>query len=50
MISDIYLEILYQLHLLDKLLDKEQNVLKRAKYEGMRDALIYVLSLEENLQ
>ena len=47
--QDIYIEILYQLHLLDKLLDKEQNVLKKAEYEGMREALIYVLSLEENL-
>ena len=44
-----FLEILYQLNLLEKLLEKEENVLKRAKYEGMREALIYVLSLEEKL-
>lgn len=44
-----FLEILYQLNLLEKLLEKEENVLKRAKYEGMKEALIYVLSLEEKL-
>lgn len=44
-----FLEILYQLNLLEKLLEKEENVLKRAKYEGMKEALIYVLSLEERL-
>ena len=46
--QDVFLEILYQLHLLDKLLEKEQNVLKKAKYEGMKEALLYVLSMEEN--
>lgn len=49
MIPDIYLEIIYQLHLLDKLLEKEKNVLKIAKYEGMKEALLYILSLEEKL-
>ena len=48
MIPDIYFEIIYQLHLLDKLLEKEKNVLKIAKYEGMKEALLYILSLEEN--
>ena len=47
MISDIYFEIVYQLYLLEKLLDKERNILKRAKYEGMKEALMYILSLEE---
>lgn len=49
MIPDIYFEIIYQLHLLDKLLDREKNVLKIAKYEGMKEALLYILSLEEKL-
>jgi hypothetical protein len=49
MIPDIYFEIIYQLHLLDKLLEKEKNVLKIAKYEGMKEALLYILSLEEKL-
>lgn len=47
--SEIFLEIIYQLHLLEKLLEKEQNVLKRAKYEGMKEALLYILALEEKL-
>lgn len=49
MMPDIYFEIIYQLHLLDKLLEKEKNVLKIAKYEGMKEALLYILSLEEKL-
>ena len=44
-----FLEILYQHKKKKKLLEKEENVLKRAKYEGMKEALIYVLSLEEKL-
>lgn len=49
MIPDIYFEIIYQLHLLDKLLEKEKSVLKIEKYRGMKEALLYVLSLEEKV-
>ena len=47
--SEIYLDIIYQLYLLDKLLEKETNVNKRLKYEGMKEALLYVLKLGGDL-
>jgi hypothetical protein len=47
--SELFLEIIYQLHLLDKLLEKEQNVLKIVKYEGMKKALLYILEKENEL-
>lgn len=45
--QDLFLDILYQIYLLDKLLDKEKDVLKLAKYEGMKESLLYILSLLE---
>jgi len=47
--ADLLFEILYQLHLLEKLLEKEQSPIKRVRYEGMRDALLFVLKKEEEL-
>ena len=46
---NIIIEILYQLHLLEQLLEKEQNQIKRAKYEGMKEALLFILEKENEL-
>lgn len=43
----MYFEIIYQLHILEKLIAQESNPFKLNRYKGMRDALLYVLSLEE---
>lgn len=46
---ELLLDILYQLNLLEKLLNIEQNPIKRVKYEAMRDTLLYVLEKEKDL-
>ena len=46
---ELLFEILYQIHLLEKLLEKEQSPIKRVKYEGMKEALLFVLEKEEEL-
>ena len=46
---DLLIEILYQLHLIEKILEKEQSPIKRVKYEGMRDAFLYILEKESEL-
>ena len=43
--QDFFIEILYQLHLVEQLLSKETSIAKRCKYEGMKEALLYVLSI-----
>ena len=45
----LLLEILYQLHLIEKLLEKEQSPIKRVRYEGMKEALLYILEKENEL-
>ena len=46
---ELVLEILYQINILDKLLEKEQSPIKRVRYEGMREALMFVLEKENEL-
>ena len=46
---ELFFEIISQLHLLDKLLEKEQNPIKIAKYEGMKEALLFILEKENSL-
>ena len=46
---ELWLEILYQLHLIEKLLEKEQSPIKRVRYEGMKEALLYILEKENEL-
>jgi len=47
--DELFLEILYQLNLLEKLIKKEQSPIKRVKYEGMKEALLFVLKKESEL-
>jgi hypothetical protein len=47
--ANLFMEILYQIHLLEKILSKETNTLKRAKYEGMLEALLFVLEKENEI-
>ena len=46
---DLLIEILYQLHLIEKILEKEQSPIKRVRYEGMRDAFLHILEKESEL-
>ena len=46
---ELWLEILYQLHLIEKLLEKEQSPIKRVRYEGMKEAQLYILEKENEL-
>lgn len=48
--DELYLEIIYQLYLLEKLIEKEPSPIKVVRYEGMRDALMYILSKENNYE
>ena len=47
--QELLLEILYQLHLVEKLLEKEKDTIKRAKYEGIKEALLFILEKENSL-
>ena len=49
MTNEIFLEIVYQLRLLNILIEKETNPVKKVRYEGMRDAFIYILEQESKL-
>lgn len=49
MVNELFVDIIYQLRLLDKLIEKETNPIKRVRYEGMRDAFIYILEQEKEL-
>ena len=46
---ELWLEILYQLHLIEKLLEKEQSPIKRVRYEGMKEALLYILDYQHKI-
>ena len=46
---ELWLEIIYQINLLEKLLDKETSPIKRVKYEGMLEALLFILEKESKL-
>lgn len=41
--NNLYFDILYQLNLVTKLLEKEQNPIKITRYKGIQEALLYVL-------
>lgn len=45
---DIYFSIIYQLYLVEKLIKLDNSIASKARYEGIREALMYVLSLEED--
>ena len=49
MSDELFLEIIYQLHLLEKLLEKENNPIKQVRYNGMKEALLYVLEKSNDL-
>ena len=47
--EELLIEILYQLHLLEKLLEKEPSPIKRVRYEAMKEALLFVLEKENDI-
>lgn len=45
----LFEDIVYQLRLVEKLLEKETNPFKRCRYLGIEEALLYILEREYNL-
>lgn len=43
MSADLMMDLLYKYNLLSKLLEKETSPIKRVKYEGMLEAISYIL-------
>ena len=41
--DELYLDLIYQLYLIEKLLKLEKNPIQRAKYEGMQTIITYIL-------
>jgi len=49
MSQELFEDIIYQLNLVEKLLEKENNPIKRCRYLGIEEALLYILEREYNL-